>query len=105
MVRLSKLDRSIAGKTALVTGAASGMGRATAHFFSDEGANVAVTDLDNKAVATVVEEIQQAGGSARGGGLDVSKDKDRKDVVNGIVQEWGGLDILVNNAGVSGNGG
>jgi len=101
MVRLSKLDRSIAGKTALVTGAASGMGRATAHLFSDEGANVAVTDLDDKAVATVVEEIQQAGGSARGWVLDVSKDKDRKDVVNGIVQEWGGLDILVNNAGIA----
>ena len=77
MVRLSKLNRSIAGKTALVTGAASGMGRATAHLFSDEGANVAVTDLDEKTVTKVVEEITQAGGSARGWVLDVSNAEDR----------------------------
>ena len=101
MDRLSKLSRSIAGKTALVTGAASGMGRATAHLFSDEGANVAVTDLDEKTVIKVVEEIKQAGGSARGWVLDVSNADDRKAVVNSVVEEWGGIDILVNNAGIA----
>ena len=53
MTRLSQLSRSIAGRVALVTGAASGMGRATAHLFADEGAAVAVLDRDEAGVATV----------------------------------------------------
>src|SRR5690606_29405651 len=57
MARLSKLNRSIAGRTALVTGAASGMGRATAHLFSDEGAQVAVVDRAAEGVEAVVGEI------------------------------------------------
>lgn len=101
MARLSTLSRSIAGKTALVTGAASGMGRATAHLFADEGAHVAVTDLDADAVAAVVDEISGAGGSAAGWVLDVSSDDDRRRVVAAIVDKWGGLDILVNNAGIA----
>ena len=64
MPRLSQLSRSIEGKVALVTGAASGMGRATAQLFADEGARVAVTDLAQAAVQAVVDEIQQAGGRA-----------------------------------------
>ena len=54
MARLSKLSRSIAGKVALVTGAASGMGRATSHLFADEGAHVAVTDPNKDSVDAVV---------------------------------------------------
>ncbi len=101
MARLSTLSRSIAGRIALVTGAASGMGRATAHLFADEGAHVAVTDLDGDKVQAVVDEITQAGGSAAGWVLDVSSDADRKAVVASIVERWGGLDILVNNAGIA----
>lgn len=101
MARLSKLSRSIAGKVALVTGAASGMGRATAHLFADEGAHVAVTDLDPAKVATVVEEITHSGGSAAGWVLDVSNADDRKNTVAAIVERWAGLDILVNNAGIA----
>ena len=56
----------------VVTGAASGMGRATAHLFADEGARVAVTDLDLAAVERVVSEIREAGGNAAGWSLDVS---------------------------------
>ena len=67
MPRLSKLSRSIAGRSAIVTGAASGMGRATAHLFADEGAKVAVTDLHKDSVETVVEEIRSAGGEVRVG--------------------------------------
>lgn len=100
MTRLSTLNRSIAGKVALVTGAASGMGRATAHLFADEGAHVAVTDLDQGRVAAVVAEITDAGGSAAGWTLDVSSGDDRRRVVAGIVDQWGALDILVNNAGI-----
>src|SRR5947209_17981831 len=66
MTRLTKLSRSIAGRVALVTGAASGMGRATAHLFADEGGKVAVVDLDPQKVAAVVDEITEAGGEAAG---------------------------------------
>jgi 3-oxoacyl-[acyl-carrier protein] reductase len=101
MARLSKLSRSIEGKVAVVTGAASGMGRATAHLFADEGAHVAVTDLDQARVDAVVEEITQAGGSAAGWVLDVSSRDQRANVVGAVVERWGHLDILVNNAGIS----
>src|SRR3954470_24292394 len=57
MTRLTALSRSIAGKRAIVTGAASGMGRATAHLFADEGARVAVVDLSGPKVQAVVDEI------------------------------------------------
>ena len=101
MPRLSQLSRSIKGRVALVTGAASGMGRATAHLFADEGAHVAVTDLDEARVQTVVDEITSAGGSAHGWALDVS-DPDRiAQVVGEIGERFGGLDIVVNNAGLS----
>ena len=78
MTRLSTLSRSIAGKVALVTGAASGMGRATAHLFADEGAHVAVTDLDAAKVQLVVDEIKGAGGSAEGWTLPLSDRNARK---------------------------
>jgi 3-oxoacyl-[acyl-carrier protein] reductase len=102
MARLSRLDRSIAGKVALVTGAASGMGRATAHLFADEGARVAVVDKDADGATRVAREITDAGGVARAWSLDVSEAARVAPTVAEIVGEHGGLDILVNNAGVSG---
>ena len=72
--RLTHLSRSIAGKRAIVTGAASGMGRATAHLFADEGARVAVVDLGEDRVGAVVEEIRSVHGpeAAQGWAVDVS---------------------------------
>jgi len=100
MPRLSQLSRSVADRVVLVTGAASGMGRATAHLFADEGARVAVTDLDSDRVEHVVEEIRSAGGEATGWVLDVS-DPDRiRNVVAEIPSVLGEIDILVNNAGI-----
>ena len=66
------LSRSIAGKVAIITGAASGMGRATAHLFASEGAHVAVTDLDQGKCDAVVQEIEAAGypGSAKAWALE-----------------------------------
>ena len=101
MTRLSKLSRSIKGKIALVTGAASGMGRATAHLLADEGALVAVTDLNLDAVSEVVSEIEESGGIAKGWVLDVSKKTDRERVLGAIDEAWGQLDILINNAGIA----
>src|SRR5947209_9330089 len=100
MARLTKLSRSIAGKAALVTGAASGMGRATAHLFADEGAKVAVTDQHVDGVEKVVKEIQDAGGEAVGLVLDVRQPGRIEQVVQEVTTAFGGLDILVNNAGV-----
>jgi 3-oxoacyl-[acyl-carrier protein] reductase len=101
MPRLSQLSRSIAGRGALVTGAASGMGRATAHLFADEGAQVAVTDVGAEGVQRVVEEIRAAGGKAQGFAMDVGDDDAVARVVPAIAAAFGRLDIVVNNAGIS----
>ena len=71
MDAIKKLDRSVKGRAVLVTGAASGMGRATAHVFAQEGALVAITDINEAGVARVVEEIAGEGGKAYGWVLDV----------------------------------
>jgi 3-oxoacyl-[acyl-carrier protein] reductase len=96
--RLTKLSRSVAGRVALVTGAANGMGRATALLFADEGASVALTDVVDP--APVVSEILAAGGRAVGWTLDVSSAPAVATVVAEVVGAFGGLDILVNNAGM-----
>jgi len=98
MSRLSQLSRSIEGRVTLVTGAASGMGRATAHLFADEGAHVAVTDLD---AGAVVEEIRGVGGSAAGWTMDVSDAPRVREVVDAVAAHFGGLDHVINNAGIS----
>ena len=104
MARLTSLSRSVAGHVVLITGAGSGIGQATAHLFADEGARVAVTDLDADRVGTVVDEITAAGLEAKGWELDVT-DPVAIDAVVGQVADWGGrLDVLVNNAGVSPGG-
>ncbi|HVM52792.1 MAG TPA: SDR family NAD(P)-dependent oxidoreductase [Acidimicrobiales bacterium] len=101
MPRLTTGNRSIAGRVAIVTGAASGMGRATAHLFADEGAKVAVIDLGEDRVQRVVEEITSAGGTARGWVLDVSDRDAVLRVVDEVRQALGPIDILVNNAGIA----
>ena len=89
------------GRVVIVTGAASGMGRATAHLFGDEGASVAVTDVSLDSAAPVADEIVDAGGTARAWALDVRDDAQVRAVVADIVDRFGPIDILVNNAGVS----
>ena len=101
MRRLSKLSRSISGKVVLITGATSGMGLATAKLFSDEGAKVVVTDLDDKKIKSVVDEITDTGNTAQGIKLDVSDKKDVENAIKKIISNFGGLDCLINNAGIS----
>jgi 3-oxoacyl-[acyl-carrier protein] reductase len=94
------LNRSIAGKTLLITGAASGMGRATAHLFAREGANVMATDLNGDGVEAVAQEIRDAGfQNVKAMVLDVGDHAALKASVAATVQAFGGLDILINNAG------
>ena len=102
MEPVKKLDRSVKGRAVLVTGAASGMGRATAHLFAQEGALVAVTDINEAGVASVVKEIAAAGGTAHGWRLDVLDHAEIKRVVAEVAAHFGRLDILVNNAGFGG---
>jgi len=95
-----ELSRSIDGKTAFITGAASGMGRACAHLFAREGANVAITDLNAEGALEVARDIQAAGyDGVRAWSLDVGDKDEIKQVVDEAAVHFGGLDILINNAG------
>lgn len=101
MSDFKQLSRSVKGLTVLVTGAASGMGRATARVFAAEGANVAVTDVSAEGTQAVADEITANGGKARAWTLDVANRDDIISVVNDVAAHFGGLDIIVNNAGIS----
>ncbi len=101
MKRLSTLSRSVADVPVLITGAASGMGRATAQLFADERAKVAVTDLNSAAVDAVVSEINETGGTASGWVMDVTDIGQVRSTVDAIVDAFGGLAVVVNNAGIA----
>jgi len=89
------------GKTALVTGAALGIGRAACLRMAQEGARVAVTDVRDVEGRTLAEEIGRNGGEARYWHLDVSREADVQRVIDEVHAVFG-LDVLVNNAGISG---
>jgi len=95
------LSRSVRGLTVLITGAASGMGRATAELFAAEGAHVAATDVSEGAVRALADELKARGLSAEAWALDVADGAAIKRVTDAIAERFGGLDILVNNAGIS----
>ena len=88
------------GKVAIVSGAASGMGAATARRFAKEGASVVIADMLEEDGAKVAAEITRANGTAEFMKLDVTSETDWKAVVDTTVQKFGKLDILVNNAGI-----
>lgn len=87
-------------KVAIVTGAASGMGRAIAARYVQEGARVVVADLNAAGAQRAASEIAAAGGSATSVAVDVRDQAQVQAMVDTAVREFGGLDILVNNAGV-----
>lgn len=98
---VSNLSRSVKGRVALVTGAASGMGRATATVFAREGAKVAVTDWNAEGAEAVAAEIRAEGGEAKAWPFDVSDAERIKALVPEIAEHFGGLDYVINNAGVA----
>ena len=104
MTRISKLSRSVEGQVVLITGAASGMGRATAYLFADEGALVAMADTNAEGLEEVTRTIERAGGTARGWQLDVTDGDRVQQMVSEIAGAFDGIDILINNAGISRHG-
>jgi NAD(P)-dependent dehydrogenase (short-subunit alcohol dehydrogenase family) len=93
MKKLNKL-------TAIVTGAAAGMGRAIALLFAKEGANLVLADLQQNEIDEVIAQIRSEGGTAIGIVCDVSQEADVKKLVDAALKEFSNIDILVNNAGV-----
>jgi meso-butanediol dehydrogenase / (S,S)-butanediol dehydrogenase / diacetyl reductase len=88
-------------KVALITGAGSGFGRASALLFSREGAKIAVVDIDRAAGEKTVELVREKGGDAFFLKADVSKAEDVEKMVNETIERYGRIDILFNNAGIN----
>ena len=95
------MDR-VKGKIAVVTGGASGIGRATAILLSKEGAEVAIADIDGDGGREVVDQIKKSGGRAGCWHMDVTDEEEVKRIFDEINREYGRIDILVNNAGIPG---
>lgn len=91
----------MAGLTAFITGAASGMGRATAEVFAEDGAHVAICDISGDAVREVADDLTHRGLSAEAWTLDIADAEAIPKVVAAAAERFGGLDIVVNNAGIS----
>jgi len=94
--------RSVAGKVAIVTGAASGIGRAIAENLAWNGAHVAVTDRDEAGARAVAVAINDGGGSADSWSLDVAHAEGVRSAVASVATRFGQIDIVVNNAGIAG---
>lgn len=88
------------GKVAVVTGAASGMGKAIAELYAAEGAKVVVADMNFDGADAVVQGISSNGGTAKAVKVNVTSQKDIDNMIDTAVNEFGTLDILVNNAGI-----
>lgn len=87
-------------KVAIVTGAASGIGKEIAHAYAREGARVAIADLNQAGADAAAEDIKSAGGQAMGVAMDVTSEEQVDGGVAKVVDAWGGVDILVSNAGI-----
>ncbi len=89
------------GKVSIVTGAGSGIGRATAILFAKEGARVVVADVDEEGGRETVRKIKSGGGDATFVRTDISQAEDAKKMIDSTIQHYGRIDILFNNAGIN----
>lgn len=94
--------KHLESKVAIITGAGSGIGRATALLFAKAGAKVVVSDISESNGTKVVEEIRKGSGEAFFVKADSSKPEDNEALVNQTIDKYGSLDIAVNNAGIGG---
>ena len=101
MSRLSRLSRSISGSRAIITGAASGIGRATAQLFADEGAQLVLLDINEAALAEVSAELVAAGAQVLAIPVDLSSRMLIEQSIKQAIEHLGGLDLLINNAGLA----
>ena len=101
MEGFNNLSRSVKGRVTLITGASSGMGKATALVFASEGAKVIATDIDEENVTQLSKEINSSGGECIGIALDVTDKSIIKDALKIGINKFGKLDHLINNAGIS----
>lgn len=92
----------VENKVAVITGAASGIGEATAVRYAEEGAKVVVADIEEDAGRDTVERITDDGGEAVFVQTDISNEDDVQAMIEAAVREYGGLDVLFNNAGIEG---
>lgn len=92
--------KRLENKVALITGAASGIGKTTSLLFAEEGAKIVLTDVNAEGVNKVVDEIEKKGGQALGLTLDVTNEEQWKKVVKKSVEKFNQIDILFNNAGI-----
>ena len=101
MKLFKRLSRSVKGKVAIITGAGSGMGAATAKVFAEEGVKVVATDVNLEAVMKVSEEIKSNGGACQAIKLDVTDKAEIENCLEETIKEFGSLDFVINNAGIS----
>ena len=90
----------LAGKSAVITGAANGIGRATAELFAAEGASLVLNDREGGALESLVAALSDQGATARGVAGDVAKEADVRLLMDAAVEAHGGIDVLVANAGI-----
>src|SRR5579859_1446041 len=91
---------SLDGKVALITGAASGLGKAIAELYAKNGAAVAIADINQQAADAAAAEIKAAGGKAIGIAMDVTNEDAVNAGTDKTVEAFGSLDVLISNAGV-----
>ncbi|KGR90160.1 short-chain dehydrogenase [Ureibacillus massiliensis 4400831 = CIP 108448 = CCUG 49529] len=92
--------KRLENKVAIITGAANGQGKAEAILFTQHGANVVITDIDEESLTKTAKEISDLGGTVLAIKHNVSTEEDWKNVIELTIKEFGKLDILINNAGI-----